>query len=407
MVSSLSILSFDGYYEIDDDTYLSSSCFNGLVCISKKSGEIKVLKKFTVGPVFSRLLHHKIIKYNDELIFIPNYSHGVHIFNIESKEIDYVLVKKDKWENYRCVDAIVWNGKLWMIMTYIENAIVSMDLDSHEIEYHSDVYSPLKSILTNANEKVFWTELYKQDYMLYGAVDNKGYVAQINIKDLSMRLIKIDPENHFVDIALSRNKLFMTEYKSKDIVVFDMNSGNHYKIKTKNLNDCTCNEDMYYSNIVSNNDRVFVIPNCGYDIWEVMDNGLLSYSKLPEGFKDIKEDFRSTWKRFYCTDFKGNIIELYPNRSNMMIRIDTNNGSCVGHVFDMSPKWLDEEYQIEYVDEYIKECVDNGSAALEWDGVDFNDWIRALNRMDRKVHKSENFIVGKEIYKCIVDTQKR
>ena len=226
----ISYLAFDGYYELEDKLLLSNSCFNGLVEVSKKTGKIEVVKKFPVGPVFSQLLHHKIIRFGNKLFFVPNFSYGVHIYDIQTGDVEYVLIKKEEWENYRCADAIVYDNKLWLIMTYVYNGIISMDLNTYEIVYWEEAYAPIKKILKDESNAVFWSELYKKDNILFGVVDHTGYAVCIDISIPQVELLEINKEKQFADITVNNEIVYLTQYSTSSIGIYYLKNREYCEI---------------------------------------------------------------------------------------------------------------------------------------------------------------------------------
>lgn len=373
-----SILSFDGWCEVQDELYLSNNFFNGLMKISRKSGEISLLSKFPIGPVFSRLLHHQPIKYKNKIIFIPHFSYGVHIYDVVTQKIDYIPVKKDEWKNFRCVDFVVWNGKLWMILSYYENAIVSMDLETNEIEYYSDIYLPLSKVVGNLTDGVvFWSLLSKKDYMLYGVIDNLGYIVEIDIKNQKTKLIEVDKQKKFLDIAICGKYFYITQYKTKDIVIFDYINKSSYVVNNK-YDEIISDDGLVYSNILSVRDFVFIVSNNGERIYSLKDNQISCYGVIPKGFEDIRTDTRAIWKRFYRYDIDRNRIYLFPSRANMMVTIDIADKSISGQIFAINDEWMNTVYQKEYVNEYFDECLKHGEPSYECDVVDLNALINRI-----------------------------
>lgn len=375
MNKDIGILSFDGLCEVEDDIYLSNNMFNGLMKMSKGSKEITLLNQFPIGPVYSRLLHHQPIKYKNEIIFVPHFSHGVHIYNLDTHETIYIPVKKDDWKNFRCVDSIIWNGKLWMILTYFENSIASMDLKTKKIEYYADMYHPLCELKDELMDGVvFWSLLAKTDYVLYGVVDNSGYIIQIDLMKLKIKLLKVDDKKRFLDIALWKNCFYLTQYNSKDIVVYDNKNGLCHEIENK-YDEILSDDGVVYSNIFALADAVVLVSNNGERIYTLNNDQISCLGVVPKGFKDIKADTRATWKRFYCYSVCDNKIKLFPSRANMMVSIEINERKISGQILKMSNDWLNTIYPNEYIKGYISECVSQKVPSYECDVVSLIDYV--------------------------------
>ncbi len=376
MTDSLQYVSFDGYVEYDKQIYYSSNCFNGMIKQLKNGDGIEVIK-FPKGIVMSHLLHHRVFTNGNELIFSPDYSYGIHTYDLVSNEMNYYAVKKDEWKNYRCAFSYVWNNKLWMFFAFGENGIASLDLDTHDIQYYPDAYKKLRQ-LTESNDVVFWSELCIEGSIVYGVINNKNYIVKIDLKDVSVTSIDIGMNAHLSGITVSDNRLYMTEYNTNDVLVYDIQNK-----ETKRLNFTVDSlkiptNGLMYSNIVSCGGIVLAVHNHLRSVYEITTEGIIKYADFPDNQEDIDTDFRSTYRRFYSTFSDDNKIELYPARSNMMLSIDIVEKKVAGRIFKLPLNWFKQGYEKEIVCDYFEECSTYNVPATESDMCDINDFVNYL-----------------------------
>ena len=376
MNKSLENVSFDGYIDFGDHLYYSCNYFNGLIKQSKRDGDIDVIK-FPVGPVFSQLLHHRVFKNGRELIFSPDYSYGVHTFDLDSNKMNYYVVKKDEWNNYRCACSLVWQNKLWMFFSFGENGIASMDLNTHDIEYYPNAYKKLRQ-LTESNDVVFWSELCIDGSTVYGVINNKNYIVKIDLKDVSVTSVEVDKDAHLSGIAINDNHLYMTEYNTNDVLVYDIQNKETKRLDFAVDSSTARTKGLMYSNIVSCGGIVLAVHNHLRSVYEITTEGIIKYSDFPDNQEDISTDFRSTYRRFYSTFSDDNRIELYPARSNMMLSIDIVEKTVAGRTFKLPSNWLQQGYEKEIICDYFEECSTYNVPATESDMCDINDFVNYL-----------------------------
>ena len=378
MKKSLECVSFDGYIDFDDHLYYSCNYFNGLIRQSKSDGDIDV-SSFPVGPVFSQLLHHRVFKNGSELIFSPDYSYGVHTFDLDSNKMNYYAVKKDEWSNYRCACSHIWNNKLWMFFSFGENGIASLDLDTHDIQYYPDAYKMLRRH-TESNDVVFWSELCIEGSTVYGVINNKNHIVKIDLKDVSVTSVEIDKDAHLSGIAINDNHLYMTEYNTNDVLVYDIQNKETKRLDFAVDSSTAPTKGLMYSNIVSCGGIVLAVHNYLRSVFEVTTDAIKKYCDFPDNQEDINSDFRRTWRRFYSTSSKDNRIELYPARSNMMLTIDVTEKRIMGSIFKLSSKRIKQVYKEQIIGDYFEECAHNNSFAIESDMCDISDFVSYLTR---------------------------
>lgn len=373
---SLEYVSFDGYIDFGDYRYLSCNFFNGLIRQSKEDGVIDACA-FPEGPVFSQLLHHRVFMNGSELVFSPDYSYGVHTFDLNSNKMNYYVVKKDEWENYRCSCSHVWNNKLWMFLAYGENGIVSMDLETHNIEYYPDAYKTIRKYV-EPGEVVFWSELCINDGCVYGVINNKNYIVQINLEDISVKIIELEMELHLSGITINNSYLYMTEYNTNDILIYDIQKKTIKRLDFPFHNLMTHENGLMYSNIVSGGGIVLAVHNYLKSIFEITTEEIKQYGDFPDEQEDINTDLRRTYRRFYSTLYDDNKIELYPARSNMMISIDISKKKITGNKLKLPSNWIKHGYG-KIIGDYFEECSKYNVPITESDLCDINDFINYLD----------------------------
>lgn len=376
MKKSLEYVSYDGYLDYGDHIYYSCGFFNGLIMQSKENGDIDV-SAFPEGPIFSQLLHHRVFMNGSELVFSPDYSYGVHTLDLNSKTMNYYVVKKDDWDNYRCACSHVWNNKMWMFFAYGDNGIASLDLETHDIEYYPDAYKTIRQYV-EPGEAVFWSELCIKDGCVYGVINNKNYIVQIHLADISVKILELEMGLHLSGVTINNSSLYMTEYNTNDILIYDIQKKTIRRIDFPFKNLSTPENGLMYSNIVSGGGSVFAVHNYLKSVFEITTEEIKKYGDFPDEQADINTDFRRTYRRFYSTFYNDNKIELYPARSNMMISIDISERRITGKIVKLPSNWIKQGYG-KLIDDYFEEYLRLNVPITESDLCDINDFVNYIS----------------------------
>ncbi len=376
MKKSLEYISFDGYVDTDEYLFYSCNTFNGLIKQSKENGSIEV-SKFSTNAVFNQLLHHRVYRNGNELVFSPDFSHCVHTFDLDSNLMNYYVVKKDEWKNYRCACSYVWNNKLWMIFSFGENGIASLDLDTHKIDYYPDAYKTIRQY-TEPNDVVFWSELCIRDKCVYGVINNKNCIVQINLEEISIKIIELEKDLHLSGITENNNYFFLTEYNTNEVLLYDISNKTIKKLGFPFGGLTIPSKGLMYSNIVSCGGTVLAVHNHMKSVFEITTEKIMKYGDFPDDQEDNNTDFRSKYRRFYSTFSDDNKVELYPARSNMMLTIDVLKKKITGRPFRFPSDWLKQEYENKIIDDYFKEYSIYNNPATESDMCDIKDFVYYL-----------------------------
>lgn len=383
MTESYAQLSFDGLIEIQNKTYFSSSCFNGLVEVDNKTNTVRIVKRFPKENIFMYLLHHKIIENGNEIIFTPDLARTIHIVDLLRMEISCIEFSQDDDYNARCVDSYVWDGKLWLFFSNRKTPITSMELSTHHIERYPQLTETLKKITKDDDSVIFWSVLWKEQGQIYGVLFNSQYIIHIDLVHRKTEYFYVAMEGkRFADIAVGGNIVYLTQFDSYEIVLYSLIDGSIEKCVPDCLSDPAEEKGYMYSNILLEQEEILLIPNHGNEILCLQNKNIMPFCHMPEGYRDIEEDGRITWRRFYSSESKDGLLRLFPARSNMLLEINVKEKKAEGRSYQMPPEWLNTGYYTGYVTTYISEAAQDGASMSENEVVNLKDYLRALQSID-------------------------
>ena len=379
MTKSYSLLSFDGLLNSYNKSYLSSACFNGLIEIDNESNTASIIRKFPEENVFMYLLHHKIYKSGDEIIFAPDMAKNIHIMDINSKEINCIDFKNDCKYNSRCIDSYIWDNKLWLFFSSRKAPITSMNLFTYDIKYYPQLTDPLIKLTKDEESVIFWSELWKDEGQVYGVLYDSWYIIHIDLIHMETEIFSVaSADKKLTGIAVDGDIAYLTELDSYEIILYSLTDGS---IK-RYVPDCTLDlvkETGYlYSNILAMQGNIILVPNYDNKILCVQNGRITYFCNMPEGYRDIREDGRREWRRFYSSESNHEMIRLFPAKANMLLEINMNEKTAKGKGYQMPLEWIDTEYCTDYVAAYVMESAQNAACMPENEVVNLKDYLQVL-----------------------------
>lgn len=383
MTRSYSILSFDGLIENGNKMYFSSSCFNGLIEVDHESDTVRIIKKFPNESVFMYLMHHRLYKNRNEIIFTPDYAKNIYVMCLDSKEITCIDFKIDYNCNTRCIDSYIWNNQLWLFFSNRNMPITSMELSTHEIKHYPRLTEQLEKITGDKDSVIFWAELWKDQGQLYGVLYDSEYIVHIDLVHMKTEIFSAAPMGKkLAGIAVDRNTAYLTQTDSYEIIEYSLSDGSKKKYAPDCSLDLAEGTGYLYSNILVVYGKIILVPNYDNRILCLENDQIAYFCNMPEGYRDTGEDGRRTWRRFYSSESNDEMIQLFPAKANMLLEINLNEKKARGRSYKMPSEWIETEYFTDYVRPYIRESAQDRVCMYENEVVNLKDYIQTLESAD-------------------------
>mgnify|MGYP002516734881 FL=1 len=379
MTKSYSLLSFDGLIDNGKESYLSSACFNGLIEIDRESGSVRMINKFPKENAFMYLLHHKLCKHGNKIIFTPDHAKNIHVMDMDSNDMICVDFKGGYSGAARCIDSYVWDNRLWLFFSNKGMPVTSMDLSTYEIRHYPELTESLETIVKDEDQVIFWAELWKDRGQAYGVFYDSGYLVHIDLTCRKTEIIPAVPEGkRMTGAAVAGETAYLTERDSYEVTAYSLADGSTRTYAPEHSLNLAKGTGYVYSNIVAANGKILLVPNFDNRILCIKDDRIAFFCHMPKGYRDIEEDGRNSWRRFYSTQRCGNVLRLFPAKANMLLDIDLKEEKAEGRSYKMPSGWMDTGYYRDYVTPYVRESARDAQCMYENDVVNLNDYIRVL-----------------------------
>lgn len=125
----------------NEKLYFSDSFINALCVADISTGSCTYLGKFPDEKAESRLLHSGAFVYKDSIVFAPRTGKHIHFYNLSSKEIQSLRIKKAVGLEDQYKFSLLYKDELWLFPQYVYQQVVSSDLRTGEISLHGDFQS--------------------------------------------------------------------------------------------------------------------------------------------------------------------------------------------------------------------------------------------------------------------------
>lgn len=320
------VLSYAGV-STGEGIYIFSSEYNALMCV--RDNVANYVTEFEKEHVCKRDMFIDIIKYNNELILIPNLSDYIVWYNMQNNTSNSYKLNIDS-EKGKCVSPILYKNSIYMPMCS-DDCIIRFDLKTHDVKYFFDLFGKENNkskvafhYATQIENYMFIACLEMPKLLMWDMDSDKGTI--INIPDIN---------EGCVDVAINENDIYLLSYPSKDIWKWSRKS-NTIKCIAKN---CGIQKIHLY------NDKLFMIPSNKEKI-SVMDTKTNTITELtyPSGFKFL-DTYKKNWTKYVNYKISDNKMMLFPRNANMYIELDMDNYTMVGKKWTLCDDMKQSEFK--------------------------------------------------------------
>lgn len=158
IVSTLAMTPFD-MAAVNGYLWFSAVGFNGLCCVHPQTGETKFLGSFPEEEKDKTFLHSQVCYCDGKLVFSPNFSKGIDIYDIEAKRFERIELPADIVSNYggehTKTYAMHQTGHKFVLLGFFQPIIIFFDLLTRKVNIEQNMYEKLYGSVYNRNLPVF------------------------------------------------------------------------------------------------------------------------------------------------------------------------------------------------------------------------------------------------------------
>jgi len=273
--------------EVNDELWFPSGRNSALYSIGKGSNEVMMQ---SLGPnyVKKNRLFNKILSVEDRIFLIPYNHNAICEYNIHTKVWSGTVIKNAlSYANFS--SGCIYRDAVYMIPAK-HDCIVEYDIKSHQCRYY-EIRSKIKEY-----EKFQADSELERDPLFFNGVCRQG--------------------NLILMASARTNRVFEFNTDTKEI--------NSYEVGKEGNN---------YWGMAYDGENYWLISNRGRYIvkWNYHTGHFIEYDTFPDGFDGETQCF-------FNITYSNGYLFVFPKYSNMILKIDRNNGNMTSADFELPYK---------------------------------------------------------------------
>lgn len=376
---------------VNDDMWFSATGFNGLCRFNSQSGETEFVGCFLEEDTDRMYLHSQVGCFQNILIFSPNFSNGIDIYDIEKKEFDRIPIPEEIYRGYGKNNtktfAMQQIKNKFIIFGFFCPVIFFVDSQTRELKIVQNMHEKLYGSLYDRSKPVFKRSSCLVGEKVFILCAQSMGILEVNL--LSQLYTYIETEIQYDTIChdglsfwlSAKNKLYkMQNYEYENVFTVE---GNMQFILSRFYNNCI----YYFSH---NEDKVIVFNNR---------NSAGSIEKLGLEFDDniieIDDGCNKLSYNDICKSAQGELI-LICNKSNTFGIVRQGK---------VEKKQLLFQIEIPQLEEIINKFIVKEKISLKLYEKNINLWIAYLLSCKNKACdcSKKEICIGEQIHHAITN----
>lgn len=269
---------------IDDKTiYVSHNGYNGLFKIDRDNYKAEFVAYFGNEEIGKPLLHSRITKWGDDLLFFPYWANGISRYNMKSGEMEYYDLK-----SYYTTDILEKDEKIILFPCYLNQPVMIFYPDEKNLIIDQEWTKILRKHVFHLDYRGF-ARINRVNRKIYIGMSRTNLLLEIeesNIRNYNVIRLEMDKNTIYDVFSDNNSKLWITTFNGEEIYEYDVKNGNTIQIR-----DSVCAVRQKY--IILQNEKIFVISakKENKNIGIINGANVELYCEIPPEQKII-EDFR-------------------------------------------------------------------------------------------------------------------
>ena len=301
---------FDGEI-VDNKLYFSNNSFNGLFAFDFSKKSCEYIDVFEKEELWSYNLHMKCIKYNDFLVFIPEFGVNINLYNTKTGEQKIITIPNKQVNKSAFFNAVLVDDKIWMFSKFYSQASMILDMNTFEIEEYDGINQWCKEHVST-KETISFVRLVREDDFIWMAAYNTGTIIRFNVKNFEIKSFNIgcdglfgifQGDDGFWLSEAAGNKLFYWKNETSEIVIYELD----YEIK---------DGERAVTQVLNVGGQVYVVPTKREDIYclDIEQDKFVKSFDYPKNYERFIEGF---WGYKNCEEY----LYLFPFKNHGILKV--------------------------------------------------------------------------------------
>ena len=325
-------LTAKGFVREKDKIYFSDLELCILFQLDLRDYSIKVLCDFSnYQNAQLELYAHHIIRNNDDIILIPEYSDQVGIYNTQTKESRMISIGQKTPSVHLLPTIAVIERKIWIFPIATSNGVYILYMDNYEVIKDDNIGRKLKKY-----QYVYRNVRTIYENSFYMIASNPNCIIKIDIAKNDVEEIRIPFSQENLSILEQwREHLWFNRKENHECDIYEWiperNELITYQLQDKELSNEYKESGLPpYVRFLFVNDDVYIL---GWGIRAILkiskERGLIEKAfDFPENFRILGRNL--SYYPYFATEIIENKILFFPCISNMFLIYDTITGKVEG-----------------------------------------------------------------------------
>lgn len=301
--------------KVEGTLFFSCLDYNALYKISSGKSTPEFVGRFPHEQPLSYFLHKECFFYKDKLIFTPENSSYIQIYDIKKQKFNSIYITNYPNRKFSHAESIIFGDFLLIFPMTFDEPVLKLNLVNEMIENDWGFINWCKENI-NAPQEIKFTRVALYDGKIWLGVYESEYLVSIELDSSKYNLIKTGIDKIFAVFSGSNGIFVASNTSSK----FYFMNGN-YEFELFELSNEE-KEKRPFNHIIEIDDKLLLIPAFDEDI-TILDknNKKIKHIVFPVDFIDELSP------KFFGFFKNENKIKLYPFNCPYLFEIDILNES--------------------------------------------------------------------------------
>ncbi len=194
----------------EDELWFSATNYNALCKVNVRNGKLSVeasFEKENFGEIF---LNTQLVRWKDELLFVPFYAQNIYIYHIKERIMD-TITGSENIRNGNSFFNTYLNADRCIMFPFIGDYIVVVNMSGKNIEQMIDIGAAFYKITGERYHHFSRSDCYEYNGKLYLAMFENPYIMELNLKTWEVRFHKTENSfAGFIHLGGTGDKIFLT-----------------------------------------------------------------------------------------------------------------------------------------------------------------------------------------------------
>lgn len=313
----------------DQFVWFSNLFYNGLFKYNLESEELCYVTAFPMERVGQFLIHRSVICYDSKLFFFPEQGNNIHVFNLNSYEIEVIPINKFYGESLHKTcrtivigdQALLWPGEYGLPLVYfsLKDYTISMFPLETSAVAHFELH----------HDTLYFSCVRQNENNIYAVIYNTSYVLKYDLHKGTILCIDTKISNLF-RVFFIEDKIWVLREKGNKVLVLNQDWSQYcvYQIKGE-----TQSNVRLFNQIQEYKEGVLLLPALGDYIYFIRNKEVTKVES--SSFDSMEPNDVMQEKFFQCIEYNQSLF-LLPRHYEQVVKISNGRIENIGRILRLT-----------------------------------------------------------------------